>query len=85
MAVFHSIIYLIVTIALTRSTYYDVIRYNPPHNSTKKTWDPTATIPRFEAISLPNILAQHHKTHPDITQSAWDSVAKVRIIFYINK
>ena len=24
-------------------------------------------------------------THPDITQSAWDSKAKVRIIFYMNK
>ena len=26
-----------------------------------------------------------YTTHPDMTQSAWDSLAKIRIIFYMNK
>ena len=117
--------------------------------STKKTWNSTVVVPRFEAVALPNVLEQQREahadmlfytptddaytytpprrlvynkpvghlsllspeyiletatfqsvrtkrynkrlfsikytTHPDITQSAWYSIAKVRIIFYINK
>ena len=50
---------------------------------TKKTWIPTAVVPRYEAFALPISLEQQREAHAEYKIYSRATIVKVRVCAYI--